>query len=220
MRIIECDQGTAAWFTARCGKPTASGFKALVTPLGAARKGAAPRAYALKLAAERLTGKAADTYQTEAMLRGNMLESEARNWYAFARGAEVARVGFIESDCGRWGCSPDALVGPDGGLEVKCYEAQHHIEACLDPAADEAIIQIQACLWVTGCAWWDFLMYSDAPGLPKVVRRIEPDATFAATFAEVLPRFCAEVDGIVKSVRGMAEPEPEMPAPWYAEGAQ
>jgi hypothetical protein len=41
---------------------------------------------------------------------GSGTEEEARNWYAFQHDVEVQQVGFITTDDGRLGCSPDGLI--------------------------------------------------------------------------------------------------------------
>ena len=66
--------------------------------------------------------------------RWRTLEAEAIRWYGFERGVDVQRVGLILTDDGKVGGSPDGLVGDDGLIEVKCYDAEHHMLAALDAA--------------------------------------------------------------------------------------
>ena len=51
------------------------------------------------------------------MERGRLQEDDARRLYAFMADVDPVRVGFIRA--GRRGCSPDSLIGEDGGLEIK-----------------------------------------------------------------------------------------------------
>ena len=56
---------------------------------------------------------------------GTETEQEARDYYAFSKGVEVKEIGFCTDDLGRFGCSPDGLVGDDGLVEIKCKPANH-----------------------------------------------------------------------------------------------
>ena len=169
----------------------------IVTPLGKVRTGLTPQGYMHELAAERITGMPAVHFATAAMERGNELEPEARSYYEMQTGCTVQEVGLCMPDHGRWACSPDGLVGDDGGLEIKCPMPKAHISALLDQGASYAI-QVQASLWITGRAWWDLLIYTDVPQLPNVITRIEPDPRMHAAFDEALPAFCDELDALTE----------------------
>jgi len=69
-----------------------------------------------------------EAYTSRAMQDGIDMEPEARACYSFLAGGEVKQVGFCLSDDGRFGCSPDGLVGDDGGLELKCPLPKTHIK--------------------------------------------------------------------------------------------
>jgi hypothetical protein len=60
VKILNVIQGSAEWFDARCGKPTASRFSAIVTPTGKPTASKERRAYMLELLAERLTRRTAE----------------------------------------------------------------------------------------------------------------------------------------------------------------
>lgn len=201
MKIIDCSQGSSDWFAARLGIPTASRFADFVTPLGVPRKGGVPRRYALDLLGERLTKRPAQHFETDAMLRGAELEPRAREWYSFATGRDVQRVGFIRSDCGRWGCSPDGLMA-ERGLEIKCPLMAAFLDIAESQSVpDEHAMQAQASMWITGLARWDYVVYTDAPGCVPQVITVERDADLHAALDKVVPQFCEVVDAMERKMR-------------------
>ena len=201
MKILRCKQHgadglpTATWLRARRGRPTASRFADIITPLGKTRTGQTPIAYMHELAAERITGQSGGHYVTAAMERGTALEPQARAWYELSRGVDVREVGMVMPDHARWGCSPDGLVGDDGGLEIKCPLPKAHVSALLDGGAAYSV-QVQASLWITGRAWWDVMIYTDVPRLPNAVFRVDPDPAMHAALDAALPDFCGRLDEI------------------------
>lgn len=201
MKVINCIQGSDEWLAARRGIPTASRFGNIVTPTGKAATGRARYTYQLELLAERLTGRAADHHVTAAMERGTMLEPAARAWYELASGEAVTQVGFVQSAGGRWGCSPDGIT-TIGGCEIKCLGGVAHLEALLArqvPA--DYVPQVQGCMFVTGRNHWDFVLYTDAAGIPSAWWRVERDAAFCDALAECLPVFCDELDELERKVK-------------------
>src|SRR5512139_1445637 len=117
LRFIDCDQNSPEWHQARLGIPTASNFKAIIGIKKDAREKATRALYMRKLAGEIITGEPAESYYNEAMQRGHEMEAEARDAYIFSTGTELTQVGFVTN--GIAGCSPDRLIGEDGGLEIK-----------------------------------------------------------------------------------------------------
>lgn len=164
----DCIQGTEEWLQARCGIPTASEFHKILTPK-TLKPSAQADGYVYQLLAEIQCGPQ-ENRTSAAMDRGTMLEPEAVAWYEFTQGVTVDRVGFITNDAGTVGCSPDGLVGDDGGLECKCLTDANHMRAVFDPKVDaDYTLQVQGGLWLSGREWWDLCMYH--PILPPVVRR-------------------------------------------------
>lgn len=200
MKIIPVRQGTEEWLRARAGIPTASEFHRIVTPTG--KPSAQARAYGHRLVAERMTGLA-DTSQIDTawMQRGSALEAEAVAWYELERGVTTTEVGLVTTDDGRWGCSPDRLVGERGLLELKCPSAAVHIGYLLDGLEDKYRPQVQGQLLVSGRDFVDFVSY--CPGLPPYTVRTNPDAEYMTTLAGELNAFSIFVDGSEKIVRGM-----------------
>lgn len=197
IEIFDCEQGSAEWHSCRLGVPTASRFSDVL----AKGEGKTRARYLRDLAAEIIRGTVEeDTYTNAHMERGKLMEDEARKLYAFMADAEPVRVGFIRD--GRKGCSPDSLIGDDGGLEIKTALGHIQVERLQRgglPSEHKA--QVQGSLWITGRKWWDFCSYS--PGLPPLIVRVEPDEQYIATLSEAIEAFNSELDALVSSLRGV-----------------
>jgi len=196
IEIINCEQGTPEWFSARVGIPTASRFSDIL----AKGEGKTRGRYLRDLAAEIIRGTPEEeTYTNAHMERGKAQEDEARRLYAFMADADPVQVGFIRD--GRKGCSPDSLIGDDGGLEIKTALGHIQIERLQrGTLPSEHVAQVQGSLWVAGRQWWDFVSYS--PGLPPLITRVERDEPYIATLAKAVDAFNEELDALVASVRG------------------
>jgi hypothetical protein len=201
MKIISCEQGSPEWHAARCGIPTASNFDKLVTSAGAPSKQA--QSYLYALAAERITGRAVELQPTAAMDEGSRREEESRIVYAMLREVEVVQVGFCVSDDGRWGCSPDGLVGPDGLVELKNTSGKVAVEYLIGGRVPpEYFAQVQGQLLVAGRAWVDFVSYF--PGLPVLIVRVPRDVAFIAALEKALDQFCKDLDHLCEDLKGPA----------------
>lgn len=165
------------------------------------------------LAGERITGHVEETPTTGDMFRGIIAEPFARDAYAEHNEVEVEEVGFMVRDFGtyRIGCSPDGLVGEDGGIEIKSPRAKTHIATVLTgeiPA--HYMAQVQTFLLVSGRSWCDFVSFHG--GLPLWTTRVEPDPSWAAaihraaayaesTIADTVTRFEEATDGLPPTER-------------------
>src|SRR6185312_13291104 len=120
MILHDCEQGTAEWYACRIGRPTASRFDEIVTPTG--KYSAQARKYAFQLIAERALKIPTESLDGQMwMERGKELEPQAADLYSFLNeGVELSKVGFITTDDGKIGCSPDRLAGDCGLVEFKC----------------------------------------------------------------------------------------------------
>jgi len=194
------EQGSDEWCALRAGLPSASCFDKIITSKGEPSKQAKKYLYAL--AGERLLGFSPETYQNDAMLRGNELEAEARASYEFITDTEVRQVGFCFQDKRRrWGCSPDGIIGEDGGLEIKCPTLPVAIEYLDKGKIPTAyVLQVQGSMLVTGRAWWDFMSYY--PGLRPLIVRVERDEKLIGALKGALEGFCEQLDTMVESLKG------------------
>jgi putative phage-type endonuclease len=204
--VLDCEQGTQPWFAARLGRITASKVSSLVTATGQVSKGVGRRSFLCELAAERITGSVETHFVTAAMERGTALEPMARDWYSLTTGRDVRRVGFVYHDAERrWGCSPDGLCS-DRVLEIKCLGRKNHVAALLAGGVPtDYVQQVQFQMWVCGLGLCDFVLFSDEHNMPSRVITVEADEKMHATFAEVLPAACDEIEAIVKQIKEGAE---------------
>jgi hypothetical protein len=189
VNVLDVKQGSEAWLAARRGLPTASRFDQILTPV-TMKPSSSQTKLIDELIAEALIPDAPATRITEDMRAGMVLEAEARCAYELGNAtAPVKEVGFVLAECGMFGGSPDALVGEDGGAEIKCPNATTHIgyiRAGVLPA--DYRCQVHGYLVVTGRKFWDFFSYHR--GLDPFCVRVEPDE-FTAKLAAELTRFCA-----------------------------
>jgi hypothetical protein len=197
----EIIQGTDEWHRLRLGVVTASTINTLITPKGAPAKGQKVKDHACNIAAQRILKRIEDTYQSYDMLRGTLQEGIARDVYS-ENFAKVDEVGFITNNEHGFllGCSPDGLVGEDGGIEVKSRLSKFQIRTIIDGRVpDEFMNQIQAFLIVSGRKWCDFCQYSN--GMPMFVKRVEPDTARQTTIIEAVAAFELEVFAILDEYR-------------------
>ncbi len=198
MEIIDCEQNSEEWLRARMGIPTASAFSDVL----AKGEGKTRRTYMLKLAGEIITGEPMESFTNGHTERGHAMEDEARDLYTFQTGASLQRVGFVKN--GNVGCSPDSLIGEDGGLEIKTKLPHLLIDIILkDKCPPEHMAQIQGTLWVTGRQWWDIVIYW--PGIPLFVKRIARDEVYIKTISDEVERFSTELDSVVRQIRQIGQ---------------
>ena len=151
--IIDCVQGSDEWFAARLGIVTASRFKDVLN------SGSGRGKYLKCLADEKRYGEQQDSFSCKAMENGHTYEPFARKFYEDKYEVAVELVGFIKMD--QIGCSPDGLVGNDGGIEIKCSEGKSHRKIFAKKRMPATHIpQVQGCIWVSGRKWWDFVSYA------------------------------------------------------------
>lgn len=178
MEVHYIEQRTPEWYAVRAGLPTASEFKKLVTPTG--KPSTQYKGLACTLANEVFLKKSdPDGFEGNAWTdRGAELEERALAWYQLEYGVEVKACGFITNERSRWkaGCSPDALVGDDGMVEVKCLKAENHTAALVKLPADYKP-QTQGQIILAEREWCDLLFYH--PDLPPFVVRQFLDSDFA-----------------------------------------
>lgn len=199
MQIFDVEQNSPEWLRARMGIPTASCFSQIL----AKGEGKTRRSYMLKIAGEILTGEPDQSFAgNEHTERGHTMEPEARDLYQFQTGAELRRVGFIRN--GRTGCSPDSLIGDNGGLEIKTKLPHLLIDVILkDEFPSEHRAQVQGTLWITKREWWDIAVYYR--GVPLFIKRAYRDEAYIQTLATEVDRFNAELDEVVRKVRARGE---------------
>lgn len=197
IEIIDCEQGSPAWFQARLGLPTASNFSAIL----AKGDGKTRKSYMNKLAAEIVTGEMGEQFTSQVLERGKAMEAEARDLYAFVHDAPLTQIGFVRN--GMKGASPDSLIGNDGGLEIKTSRADLLVNILIKgemPPKHKA--QVQGNLWVCEREWWDLVVYW--PNMPLFVMRQRRDEAYIANLSGEVDRFNEELAQTVARIKAFA----------------
>lgn len=193
MKIHNVTQGEGDWLKVRAGKVTASEIDALVSPTFEIRKGAQVHTLVCQKVAETLNGGPLPGFTSWQTEEGQMMEDESRKWFAFASDEKLIDAGFCEHDDGRCGCSPDSLIGEDGGLELKNPQHVNHVRYLLDGTLPkDYAAQVHMSLYVTGRKWWKFVSYRRK--FPPFVITVERDEKICAIIAEALAGFYAKMD--------------------------
>jgi hypothetical protein len=212
VKIHPAKQGTYEWLQARSGIPTASEFDQLVTPKYKIKTGQGPKSFLEKKVAEYWQGGPLPSWQGMDIEIGQILEERAKPWYELTTGQPITNVGLVTTDDRRVGCSPDGLIGEDGGIEIKCPARHTHVGYLLDGVLPEDYeLQVHGSLYVTGREWWMFLSYDSK--FPKFLHRVERDETKCAVIHEALQLFLERFDVAVKrmeEINGGPRPPVEM----------
>jgi len=195
------EQGSGDWFRLRLGIPTASCFDQIVTPKKCELSKSAAR-YALKLCAERLLNAPTESVEGQMwMERGRELEPMAVKQYEFTNDLKTIAVGFITTDDGSMGCSPDRLVLDTRriGLEVKCPSPHVHLGYLLNGQADEYKPQVQGQILIAELDRADF--YSFHPRMPPALIQTTRDEEYIAKLGAALRAFNDTLAGLMERAR-------------------
>lgn len=179
---VPCTHGQSDWHWLRLGLPTASQMGRILTPKKR-EYAAGAQSYIAELLAETFTGIPHDAGSNAFMERGSELEDKARAFYLMENGGTLSDGGVCLLDSKLAACSPDFLVGDDGGGEIKCRNATKHVAALLE-GDSEAFAQVQACLWITGRKWWDLVSFN--PLLPSTIQRVQRDEAYIAALDKAM----------------------------------
>ena len=186
-------QGSDAWMKLRLGRPTASEFHRVVTPKKCDLSAQA-HSYALRLVAERLLNMPMTEGVASAwMERGKELEASAAQQYEFEQDVTAFPVGFITTDDGTLGCSPDRLVLGEQrrAVEIKCPAPHVHLGYLLDGTNDDYKPQVQGQILVAELERAD--LYSYHPQMPPALVTTVRDADYAAKLEFALKKFVASL---------------------------
>jgi hypothetical protein len=195
------EQHSPEWYAIKCGILSASNISKIITPAKmqpVTTKDGSPTAYMYELLAQRITNYIEPTFQSFDMQRGNEEEVLARALYS-EKIAPVQEMGFVTND--EWGftlgCSPDGLVGEDGGIQFKSRANKYQVETILnDGKMPEYLLQIQTELLVTRRKWWDFGSYSN--GMSLAVYRMYPDPVVQDAIVAGARAFHERLDALMK----------------------
>lgn len=195
MIIHNVKQNSEEWDNLRRGKFTASMFGDLF----AAKSTDRYEKSIFKIAFERITGEAVETYSNEWMQRGHELEPLARDAYEVATFNIVDDAGFCELS--EWvGCSPDGLVSIDGMIEIKCPAYNtfiRYINAGTLPST--YLYQVHGQMYVTGRKWVDFVAFH--PPFKPFIFRVERDEAVCKQIEQKLSEAISDAKKIIEKLK-------------------
>lgn len=190
MIVHDVDQNSTAWDILHLGRPTASEFHKILTPTGELSKQSDGYAY-YKLAETIMNAALTSISHLEWIDRGKQLEPEAVKQYEFINDATTQKVGFVTTDDGRFGCSPDRFVirnnKPVGLLEVKCPAPQTQVEYWAVGPGPAYRPQMFGQMWICEMDWCDF--YSYHPDMRPVQHRTVREPLYMSKLTRALKQF-------------------------------
>ena len=225
MKVLRMKQGSIDWFIARLGFATGSHAADIMDFLkqtkaeesaGIKRESAKRANYKAQIVAELLTGKPAfDGYLSPEMEWGNEQEVYARAAYEIESTCDVDLVGFVIHDTiPRMGGSPDALVGDEGLLEIKCPKTSTHYRWLLGgEVPEDHIPQMDFYMACTGRQWCDFVSYDPRihEALRMFVKRLPRDEERISALEAAVIQFNAEVNQTIERLQAIAGESIEPP---------
>lgn len=196
-------QRSEAWLLARAGSLGASKVRDAFSRLQKGGRAKIAEDLMWEIAAERLTGLPAK--QVNARQWGVDHEAEARATYAFLTNLPVVEIGLIpHPTIPNTHASCDALVGDDGGLEIKAPTSAVHLKTLFyGVVPDEHLPQ---CYWgmaCTGRAFWDFISYDPRfidERLRFFQKRVMRDEAIIASMEAEARAFLAELEDKLKAL--------------------
>lgn len=205
---LDVAQGSDQWLQLRMGRPTASEFHKIVTPKKCElSKGAID--YALRLCAERLLNAPLGVVIENPWIeRGKELEGDAVRQYEWQFDVQTVPVGFITTDDGSIGCSPDRLVAFDDkvAVEIKCPSPHVHLGYLLNGTTDDYRPQVQGQILVAELDRAH--LYAFHPQMPPALIENRPDADYQAKLRDALLRFVANLDAMTERARSLGVYQP------------
>lgn len=201
MKHINVEQGSAAWYAARLGIPSASNFSKIITPGG--KKSDQAKKYKYRLIAERLLRESQDDEigHVRWVSAGKENEPFAAAHFQEVEGVELKKCGFFTTDDGRLGCSPDRLIGDNQAMEIKCPAPFTQVGYLLDGLEDAYTAQVQGQLIVTGFEAIHFFSWHKQ--MPSVHKITKPDKNYQKVLKGYLSEFCDELDRDLERARAM-----------------
>jgi len=201
VKIHNVQQGTSAWLELRKGIPTASMFDQIVTPEGKPSKSA--EKYMHHLLAERVIGRPIEGFKSRYMELGNEYEAKAVASYEFLNEVTTYKVGFVTTDDGLIGCSPDRFIENviKGGLEAKAPSPAVHVSYLMAAlgASREYKVQLQGQIWVCDWDWVDIVSYCD--GFPDANFRATRDDKFIKLMEKEVREFSERLEDAAKQFK-------------------
>lgn len=191
MKILNVRQGSSDWLEARMGLVTASELKNLITPKMEPRKWSTemPNTYLAAKLSEKWRGDPYEGFVSADMENGSIREKQAIPWFEGIYEVKIRRVGFVISEDGSFGCSPDGLFDAPAGIECKIPTPKTHTKYLIAGGVvpDEYLPQVHGSIFGCESEYWMFLSWR--PDFPKLVAMVDRDEKICSTISEVVGEF-------------------------------
>jgi putative phage-type endonuclease len=205
MKTFHFQQYSPEWWALRTGIPTASEFDRIITPAKGTYAEAAGK-YMDQILSHAL-GWSQPFGGNEHTERGNTLEPKALKWLRMRHDIATEPVGFILSECGTYGASPDALVkGTRIPVEVKSPDLHTFIGWKREikktgeiPREHKA--QVHGEMFVCESDHAYFIGYCDHPCVERIMMKVERSA-FTDKLGPYLKQFTEELRELESDVLG------------------
>jgi hypothetical protein len=147
-----------------------------------------PKTYLAKKLAEWWQGGPLLEYNTFDMEQGQLLEESAKPTFTLETGKQITNVGFVTTDDCLIGCSPDGLLEPDSGIEIKCPRIETHVRYLLAGGVPkDYLAQVHGSMYVTKRKTWNF--YSFRRHLPPLLIEVKWNDEIQETLEQALGDF-------------------------------
>lgn len=201
MILHDCPQNSDEWRRHKTGVVSASSFQDIMTK-GRKKgdKSLIRQTYMRKVACEIVTEEPAPGFYSKDTERGHDDEPKAISSYEMESGNVLTFPGFVTLDCGRIGCSPDAMTYNNNVIECKSKLGEKHIDIMMTMEIPKIHMwQVLGQMWICESEWCDFVSYSD--GLPLVMIRINRDDKLINELKDEVDRFVNELDELVNFIQ-------------------
>jgi hypothetical protein len=202
MKFHRVQQGSAEWYDLRLGRPTSSMFHKIITPKGEPSKQAIK--YMYRLIAERLLHESQDDQLdfVRWIEHGRANEPNAVALFEFNNELQLEPGGFVTTDDGRLGASPDRMLkGAKEAVEIKCPAAFTQIGYLLDGPGEDYRAQVQGQMLVGEFQGVHFFTYH--PQMPPFQQVHLPDTRFQGMLRSALSAFCDALDSATERARSL-----------------
>lgn len=213
-------QGTAEWYAARQGIPTASEFHHIITP-AKMQISASRRPYQCRLIAERMLNWQADSLdKIQHIQDGKRNEPYAAVQLEMICEIETIPIGFVKTDDGRWGASPDRVSGVNKDrtsvntvIEIKGPSIPKQFEYLLLGQNTDYRAQVQGQLLTAEAD--KAVFYSYSPHTPHYLCETGRDEVFIKALRAALDQFTDELEEMWERAKklGAYQPFPKLVTP-------
>lgn len=203
MKYYDVQQGTDDWYRLRVGRPTASNFHKIITAKGEPSRQSVD--YLYRLVAERLLNETMDDEIgfVKWVAHGKEREPQAVALYEFVSEQKLQNGGFVTTDDGRLGASPDRTSRSlKEGYEIKCPAPWTLLKYHLDGLGDDYRAQVQGHLLVAdqfqAVHFWAY-----HPQMPPFHKITLPDRNYQVLLRGALNLFCDALDVMTERAKSL-----------------